>query len=168
MNIIVKFLVNRYWRKYRCLSIRFLCRLPAWRKFTRINSPFIGRSVRQKIPSAFKLRLLADKVTCNFSIQSVLSNFHIKGILSHSFPLWLCFPIFSCKERAARILSREERAGAFGNSRGQGLKISFSSPKKLEISSLTGGLLRFLFALESIQNGCAMREYATRFILVIP
>ena len=129
---------------------------------------FIDDRPFQKIASSFKLRLLAEKVTCNFSIQSVLSNFPIESILSQSFRQRACCPILFGKDCAARILSRKERAVAFGNSWRRSLKTGSSSPKKLEISSLIGGLLRFLFAFGLIRNGFGWREYATRFILVIP
>ena len=127
------------------------------------NRPF------QEIASSFKLRLLVDRTTYNFSGKKFALQFSHKEHNIAFFPAKMFFSILSGKDCAVRILSSKERSVAFGNYRGQGLKISFSSPKKLKISSLTGGgWFRFLFALESIQNGCAMGEYAMCFILVIP
>ena len=103
----------------------------------------------QEIVSSFKLRLLADKVTCNFSIQSVLSNFRIKGKLPHSFPQRACCCIWQ-----------------FSGTR---LEDQLFQPEKREISSVIGSCwFRFLFALGSIQNGCVMRQHSTCFILVVP
>ena len=102
-----------------------------------------------KIPSVFKLRLLADKVTINFLTKSTHSNFPIKGITSHSFRQRACCCIWQ-----------------FSGTR---LEDQLFQPEKREISSVIGSCwFRFLFALGSIQNGCVMRQHSTRFILVVP
>ena len=92
-----------------------------------------------KIPSVFKLRLLVDRTTYNFSGKKFALQFSHKEHNIAFFPAKMFFSILSGKDCAARILSREERAGAFGNSWRRSLKTGSSSPKKLEISCLIGG-----------------------------
>ena len=97
MNIIVKFLVIWYWRKYYCLSIRFSCRLPDYWNLAGMNNPFIGRPVIQKYlaPSNCACWLTERRIIS--LVKSLLSNFPIRSITSHSFRQRCSFPFFPAK-----------------------------------------------------------------------
>ncbi|WP_422532246.1 hypothetical protein [Bartonella apihabitans] len=91
------------------------------------------------MPSAFKLRLLVDRTTYNFSGKKFALQFSHKEHNIAFFPAKMFFSILSGKDCAVRILSSKERAVVFCNSRGTRLENQLFQPENLEISSLTGG-----------------------------
>ena len=105
----------------------------------RNEQSFHWKTGNTKIPSAFKLRLLVDRTTYNFSGKKFALQFSHKEHNIAFFPAKMFFSILSGKDCAALILSGKECAVAFGNSWRRSLKTGSSSPKKLEISSLIGG-----------------------------
>ena len=101
----------------------------------RNEQSFHWKTGNTKIPSAFKLRLLVDRTTYNFSGKKFALQFSHKEHNIAFFPAKMFFSILSGKDCAARILSRKERAVAFGTSSGQSLKISFSGRKILKFQA---------------------------------